>query len=74
MSILVKLFAGLRVGRFKAERLDIPEGTTILELLELLKIELLEVSIIRVNGNDISDEHRLLDKDEVTIFPLIYGG
>ena len=74
MRVVIKLFASLRVGRFKTQEWDLPEGTTVLEVLQLLKLQLHEVSIVRVNGKAASDNYVLQDSDQVALFPPMRGG
>lgn len=74
MRVVIKLFASLRVGRFKTQEWDLPQGTTVLEVLQLLKLQLHEVSIVRVNGKAASDNYVLQDSDQVALFPPMRGG
>ncbi|NMC12531.1 MAG: MoaD/ThiS family protein [Chloroflexi bacterium] len=79
MRIRVKLFATL--SRFsKSEysgapfEIEIPEGTTIQDLINLLKIPAEEAKITFVNGITQPPDYLIKPDDEVGIFPPIGGG
>lgn len=74
LRIVIKLFASLRIGRFKAEERSMPEGSTVLDALNLLEIRLLQVSIVRVNGKAVADDYELKDSDQLALFPPMGGG
>ena len=74
MLIEVRLFATFRKGRFKEKQLELPEGTSISDLLECLKIPEKDARVLIVNGLAKSAEHKLNHHDVVAIFPLIAGG
>jgi len=74
LRVVIKLFASLRIGRFKTEERSIPEGSTVLDALNLLEIQLNKVSIIRVNSKAVSDNYVLRDSDQLTLFPPMGGG
>ena len=74
MQITVKLFASLRMGRFKAEQWELPSESTVDQVFSRLGLQSKEVSILRVNGRDVQDGHRLADGDVVTLFPPMGGG
>lgn len=79
MHVTVKLYATLhRYAR--AERAGIPfrielsQGATLRDLMDLLKIPPEETRITFVNGIIEEAEHRLKDGDVVGMFPPIGGG
>jgi len=76
MKVTVKLFAFLRKGRFKANVIEYPEGTTVLQVLDALSITANErnIGIIFVNGHHASLESRLQEGDVLAIFPPVAGG
>ncbi|MHB1654266.1 MAG: MoaD/ThiS family protein [Desulfitobacteriaceae bacterium] len=74
MHITIKLFASLRVGRFKTEKWEMPEGSTVADILTRLGLKVREVSILRINGRDAEDEQVLRDEDSVALFPPLGGG
>lgn len=74
MDIKVKLFATLRTGRFDISDFKLDEGTTVMEVLKLLKIDEKEAAIIFLNGVHADMDARLSSGDELAIFPPIGGG
>ena len=51
-----------------------PEGSTVLDALNLLEIRLLQISIVRVNGKAVADDYELQDSDQLALFPPMGGG
>lgn len=74
MKITVKLFATFRVGRFKTEVRDYPEGGTCREVLADVGLGEEELGILLVNGRHAPLEHVLSEGDGVSLFPLVGGG
>ena len=74
LRVVIKLFASLRIGRFKTEERSMPEGSTVLDALNHLELQPHEVSIVRVNNIAVSDDHVLLDSDQLALFPPMGGG
>ncbi|MDR3373317.1 MAG: MoaD/ThiS family protein [Ancalomicrobiaceae bacterium] len=74
MKITVKLFATFRQGRFKIAEQDVPEGTTIADVLDTLAIEVADVGMLFVNGRHAEPEQRLAGGVVLAIFPLVGGG
>jgi len=74
MNVKVKLFATLRPGRFDVSDLELDEGASISELLNLLKIEEKEAAIIFINGIHADKTSIIKPGDEVAIFPPVGGG
>lgn len=74
LRVVIKLFASLRIGRFKMEEWNMPEGITVLAALNLLELHLSDVSIVRVNGKAVSDDYILQDSDQLALFPPMGGG
>ena len=70
-----------RMGAFKIagaagpQRLDVPEGTTVDEVLTQLGIAATEVHVVLINGRPQPD-HRtpLAPGDLLTVLPLVSGG
>ncbi len=54
--------------------LEVAEGTTVGELLRVLKIPELFDCMRVVNGRDVPSDHRLVDGDRVSLFPPLAGG
>jgi molybdopterin converting factor small subunit len=79
MKITVKLYATLsRYNQGKRAgtplEMELPEESTLQNLIGQLKIPLEETRITFVNGIIQEPEYRLNDGDEVGIFPPIGGG
>ena len=74
MRITIKLFATFRQGRFRVAEQDVPEGTTIAEVLAALAIEEPDVGMLFVNGRHAEPEQRLAAGAVLAIFPLVGGG
>ena len=79
IAIEVALFATLRKysparDESSASWLDVPEGTTVDELLEMLGIPASEAKQTFVNSLHQEGGYVLQDKERVAIFPPIAGG
>lgn len=79
MLINVKLFATLQ--RYKPDvsagqpfTVELPEKSTIADLLVYLEIRANEVKVVFVNGRARAEIYRIKDGDEVGIFPPVGGG
>ena len=76
MKVTVKLFAFLRKGRFKADVMEFPEETTVLQVLDALSITANErnIGIVFINGKHAPIEAVLQEGDILAIFPPVAGG
>lgn len=74
LKIEVRLFATFRIGREKIQILDMPEGSKIMDVLDILNIKAEEVSILLLNGRDGDAQRMLKDSDVVSMFPPVGGG
>jgi len=74
MLVEVRLFTIFRENRFKKREMEFPEGTSLANLLEHLKIPENEAAILLVNGRSASAKCKLASHDVVSIFPAIGGG
>jgi len=74
LKVEVRLFATFRTGREKIQILDMPEGSKIMDVLDILKIKAEEVSILLLNGRDGDAQRMLKDSDVVSMFPPEGGG
>ena len=74
MKVEVRLFATFREGREKKYFLDMPEGSKIIEILNMINIAEEEVSILLLNGRDGGAGRELNDSDVVSVFPPVGGG
>lgn len=74
MQVNVKLFATLRDGRFKQEKMELGDNTKVFDVLEKCNLPLEEVAISMVNGRDVTNDHQLQDGDTLSLFPPVGGG
>ena len=79
MRVEVRLFATLTAflppdGRDGAAELEIPEGSTVIEVTRRLGIPPDLARVVLVNGRDLGSEAPLAARDVVTIFPPLAGG
>ncbi len=74
MNITVKLFASLRIGRFKQEQRDYPDGATCGQVVADIGVREEELGIVLVNGRHTPLEKALNDGDSLSLFPLLGGG
>jgi len=74
MKITVKLFASFRTGRFDIETGDYPDGTTVADVADSLKLPHSELGIMMVNSRHVKLERVLVEGDSLALFPLLGGG
>ncbi len=79
IKVECRLYATLRkytpdYGLGEAMELELPEGTTLAELYELLKVPPGEVKRTFVSGLSKGPSHALSNGDRVALFPPIGGG
>jgi molybdopterin converting factor small subunit len=74
MKITVKLFAYFRDNRFKEQRADYPEGTTVEEIIRSLGIKPDEVGVTMINSRHCELQQVPAAGDQLAIFPMIGGG
>ena len=74
MVVQVRLFASFREGRFKEQELELPEESSLGDLLAKLEIAQKDAKITIVNGVAVSAERKLSDRDVIAIFPPVAGG
>ena len=76
IEITIKLFAQYREGRFKVEKRTYPDGVTISDIVKDIGIneDEIPIGVMIVNGRHVDKEHKLKDKDILSIFPKIGGG
>jgi molybdopterin converting factor small subunit len=74
MQVEVRLFAGLREGRFKKKAVDIDEAAQLRDVLRRLDIPEGEVSLPLVNGRYSEMSRPLEAGDVLSIFPAVGGG
>ena len=74
MQLEVRLFAVFRQGRFNRTAMDLPDGTSLRDLVGQLAIPEKEVSLPLVNGQYSALERVLVNGDIVALFPAVGGG
>ena len=79
MRVEVRLFATLAPflpadSRDGAADLEIPEGSTIVDITDRLGIPPDLARVVLVNGRDVGSNAPLAPRDVVTIFPPLAGG
>jgi molybdopterin converting factor small subunit len=80
VNVTVKLFANLQqyapdgVKAAQPFEVEVPDGGTIEELLDVLGIPKRETKVAFVNGRGRAHGYRLQPDDEVGIFPPVGGG
>ncbi len=70
----VRLFATFREGRQNKYFLELDDGTTVLDVLNLLNINPEEASIILINGKNVDVTKVLSNGDVLSLFPPVGGG
>jgi sulfur carrier protein len=74
MVVEVRLFATLRDGRFKCEKIEVAARCPLRQLLNQLGLSEHEAAIRLVNGVNRPLDCELADEDVVSLFPAIAGG
>lgn len=74
MNITVKLFATLRNGRDKIMTVQMPEGSTVSDIVTHLVLPREEVAIIMINSRGAELTTELHDTDILALFPPVGGG
>ena len=75
MKITAK--TGSWAARYVSERviaLDMPEGSSAMDVIKAIGIPPDEVGIVVIDGKSVPKEHRLSDEDVIKIHPVIIGG
>lgn len=74
IAIEVRLFATFRENRDKKYFFELNEETNILDILNILKIDREDASLILLNGIDGGIDRKLKDGDTLSLFPPVGGG
>ena len=74
MELDIKLFASLRKFNPLLDKINLDDGTTVLELLERAGIPPSEVAIVLLDGRHAKLDQLLHDGETVEVFPPIAGG
>jgi molybdopterin converting factor small subunit len=74
MKVKVKLFATLKQYGSEEQEIELPEGTTVADVINLFKIPK-EIPLLRiVNSVHVRPDYTLKDGDVLALFPPIAGG
>lgn len=74
MQVTIKLFATLRENRFDSKTVELPEGTTVLDIVKKLSISEKEAAIVFINSKHAGFHIVLQDGDILGMFPPVGGG
>lgn len=74
MQVNVKLFATLREGRFKENKMEINGDGKVYDVIQKCDVSFEDVAISMVNGRDVDNDHKLQEGDTVSLFPPVGGG
>jgi sulfur-carrier protein len=74
MKIQIRLFASFRIGRFKTQVREYPEGTDVLCVVLDLGLPEKDLGIILINGKHASQNQILCNGDILSLLPLVGGG
>jgi molybdopterin converting factor small subunit len=74
MELEIKLFASLRKFDPQQEKIELKDGTTVLDFIKQIGIPVSEVAIVLVNGRHANLEQALHDGEKISLFPPIAGG
>lgn len=74
MKAKIKLFATLQKGRFDISDFELDEGTSVSDVVRMIKIDEKDAAIIFINGIHGDLDSVIKSGDEVAIFPPIGGG
>ncbi|ADW18239.1 thiamineS protein [Desulfobulbus propionicus DSM 2032] len=74
MQLTVKLFAYFRDNRFKQQRMEFAEGTTVEDIIRFLDLPLDEVGVTMINSRHCELHQIPAEGDQLAIFPAIGGG
>ncbi|WHH58815.1 MoaD/ThiS family protein [Petroclostridium sp. X23] len=74
MKIKVRLFATFRDGRGKELEYQFSEGSTVLNVLEMIRIKQRNAAILLINGRDGKFDTLLSHGDTISLSPPVGGG
>ena len=78
MAVEVRLFATLRrhapANPNGVLAVDVPEGSTVLDVAKAINIDPNEIHLIMVNGTGCGFEQAISDGDRIGLFPPVGGG
>lgn len=74
MRIKVRLYASLRQDHAPEEAVEVPSGTTVASMIEMLGLHAPTVTLIFINGRHADFQTEVHEGDEIALFPPIGGG
>jgi molybdopterin converting factor small subunit len=74
MKVKIKLFASLRNFGPEEQEVDLPDGATVDDAINMLNLPVHFALLKIVNGEHRPPKHSLKDGDELALFPPIAGG
>jgi molybdopterin converting factor small subunit len=74
MKVTVKLFATFRTERFDIETRQYPDGTTVEQIVDELRLPREQLGILMVNSRHVDLDRVMRDGETLAIFPLVGGG
>lgn len=76
MKITLKLFAQYRENRFKVKELQIQEGSTPKDIMDMYGItnHKLPLGVLMINSRHKDEDTALKDGDILSLFPKVGGG
>ena len=74
MKITVKLYAVLKIGRFREKEVDYPVGSNVGDVVNDLGLPAEHVDILLVNGSHVDRGYLLRDGDILSLLPMVEGG
>jgi sulfur-carrier protein len=74
MEVNVKLFATLREGRFKEQKIDVRDTSRVIDVIDSYAIPKEDIAICFVNGRHADKQQTLKNGDTIALFPPVGGG
>ena len=74
MKIMINLYATFRVGRFKQQERDYPDGITLGQVVADIGVPAEDLGMALVNSRHAPLKQVLNDGDSLSLFPLLAGG
>ena len=74
MQVNVRLFATLREGRFKEQKIELGKDSRVIDVINKYDLPKEQIAICYVNGRDADYECVLHDGDTISLFPPVGGG
>ena len=74
IRVSVSLFSSLRINRFAEAEVELPDGGTVADVLDELRLTLQDVGVVVVNARSGTFQEKLKAGDRITLIPPIGGG